>query len=176
MYGVNEEYMRKLLKDPPTAEFCPISECEARPANDSIVAHIMTHAEGVPEGDPFPFTASEGWAKKLVGRSIRYRDPQDTTSDEDDVTSQDASDVEGQGDYGVMLPQYADDKGCTDDEDDKTHLWDEHGSEETTTFRAIDPQAVNQANNFLREHLSMDSDGPYEQRIAEVNKPVGAVL
>ena len=76
----------------------------------------MTHAEGVPEGDPFLSTVSEGWAKKLVGRSFRYRDPQDATSDEDDVTSQDASDVEGQGGEDDVVSQEAGDGESTDDE------------------------------------------------------------
>ena len=29
MYGVNEEYMRNLLNDPPTVEFGPVSDCKA---------------------------------------------------------------------------------------------------------------------------------------------------
>ena len=75
IYGVNEEYIRKLLNDPPTVTFCPSCEGDV-PANDSIVDHIISHAEGGSKGKNIHLQHQKGgqetwWIGSNVSKSLK---------------------------------------------------------------------------------------------------------
>ena len=59
IYGVNEDYIRKLLNDPPTVTFCPSCEGDVK-ANDSIVDHIIAHAEVGSKGKKYTSKHQKG--------------------------------------------------------------------------------------------------------------------